>query len=276
MPLALLADLSDEEEEQPRHSKLEYKMPDRDEHLDHCLRDRTFRNCYRLDYDSFMAPVDILEPLLESKDDPSSESVRIEMQLAMTIRWLVGSAIIDLMMIWGVSESTGYAIVNRVINAVNNSEEVERDWLAVRDAVSDDDESEEESRPRKRGKTSSSKKAEAGGAGAQGSGPHNGSTTENSANDTSCAASDLISLVCKDVNSLVATKVPTLQGFANEMRCLLDKVDPASNATVVAEVRAAYKEIRARTKVELRKQIETTTTFETNNSNMYACDFPAY
>ncbi|CAN0233171.1 unnamed protein product, partial [Pylaiella littoralis] len=102
------------------------------------LEDGTFRKRFRMDYTEFTALADILCPKLE-RDQQEGErhggAVDVEFQLAMTLRFLAGGSVFEVMDSNVIGKSTAYAIVHRVVDAINQSRELECSWPQGEDAA---------------------------------------------------------------------------------------------------------------------------------------------
>ena len=93
------------------------------------LNDREFKQRYRLNKTLFTWLVEQLKPILESKRKMSgvTKPVSVELQLAMTLRFLAGGAVVDIMDNFGVVFSTFFKCFHRTLKAVDKVLKLEFD-----------------------------------------------------------------------------------------------------------------------------------------------------
>lgn len=86
------------------------------------LGDKTFKDRFRMEHEDFMALVELLRSSLQRDVKMGAlrnGAVPVEYQLAVTLRWLAGASIYEGMDGHVIARSTAYAIVHRVIDALN-------------------------------------------------------------------------------------------------------------------------------------------------------------
>ncbi|CAN0179766.1 unnamed protein product, partial [Ectocarpus fasciculatus] len=101
------------------------------------VEDNTFRRRFRMDYTDFMALADILRPKLQRDEKMGAlrnGSIPVEFQLAMTLRFLAGGSVFEVMDSNVIARSTAYAIVHRVIDAINQTRQLDCKWPVGDDA----------------------------------------------------------------------------------------------------------------------------------------------
>ncbi|CAN0370138.1 unnamed protein product, partial [Ectocarpus sp. 12 AP-2014] len=101
------------------------------------VEDNTFRKRFRMDYTDFMALADILRPKLQRDEKMGAlrnGSIPVEFQLAMTLRFLAGGSVFEVMDSNVIARSTAYAIVHRVIDAINQTRQLDCKWPVGDDA----------------------------------------------------------------------------------------------------------------------------------------------
>lgn len=132
----LIIDDDVEQEEEQLHRRKRAKLVRRqrrawDLFVQPMLADKTFRQRYRLDYDDFMVLVGLLRPKLERDARMGglrNGAVPVEFQLAMTLRFLAGGSVYELMDGHCVAKSTAYAVVHRVVDALNRCRALDVVW----------------------------------------------------------------------------------------------------------------------------------------------------
>ncbi|CAN0577697.1 unnamed protein product, partial [Ectocarpus sp. 12 AP-2014] len=95
------------------------------------VEDNTFRKRFRMDYTDFMALADILRPKLQRDEKMGAlrnGAIPVEFQLAMTLRFLAGGSVFEVMDSNVIARSTAYAIVHRVIDAINQTRQLDCKW----------------------------------------------------------------------------------------------------------------------------------------------------
>lgn len=93
------------------------------------LDDFTFRRYYRLGRDDFAVLLELLRPHLAvdetmSRRGSPSTPVTPELQLSMALRIFAGGSYLDIMLLHGVHRSTLYKSLWRVVDALNNTQEL--------------------------------------------------------------------------------------------------------------------------------------------------------
>lgn len=99
------------------------------------LADKTYRRRYRLSHDDSNVLVGLLRPKLESNSRMGGlrdRSIPVELQLAMTLRFLVGGSIYELMDGRCVSKTAAYEVFHRVFDALNGCRALDVVWLKAR------------------------------------------------------------------------------------------------------------------------------------------------
>lgn len=102
------------------------------------VEDGTFRLRFRMDYTEFADLADMLRPKLERDEKMGALRngvIPVEFQLAMALRFLAGGSIFEVMDGNVIARSTAYAIVHRVIDAINQTRELDCIWSEGDDAL---------------------------------------------------------------------------------------------------------------------------------------------
>ena len=87
--------------------------------------DQEFYRRYRMSRDAFTELLRLIEPDLRSKRPRGGRTVHPPiLKLAMTLRWLAGGDILDLVDLYATTERGIYYIMNKVITAINNRLEI--------------------------------------------------------------------------------------------------------------------------------------------------------
>ncbi|CAN0478719.1 unnamed protein product, partial [Ascophyllum nodosum] len=113
------------------------------EYIRPMLADRTFRLRFRMEYEDFICLVTWLRPALErdrKMGNLRNGAIPVEYQVAMGVRWLAGASVFELMDCHVIARSTAYAVVRRVINAMNKLSHLDCIWpsgAAVERAAAD-------------------------------------------------------------------------------------------------------------------------------------------
>lgn len=101
------------------------------------LGDKTFKDRFRMEHEDFMVLVELLRPALERNSKMGAlrnGAVPVEYQLAITLRWLAGASIYEGMDGHVIARSTAYAIVGRVVKALNACCSLDCEWPVGEDA----------------------------------------------------------------------------------------------------------------------------------------------
>ena len=91
------------------------------------LNEKEFKQRYRLNHESFYKLCDILRPDLEVKDPKQAKKSRfgtvvpVEVKLAIALRFFAGGMVLDLRLIYHVSQNYVYQCVWNVVDAVNQN-----------------------------------------------------------------------------------------------------------------------------------------------------------
>ncbi|CAB1107655.1 unnamed protein product [Ectocarpus sp. CCAP 1310/34] len=102
------------------------------------VQDGTFRLRFRMDYTEFALLADMLRPKLERNERMGALRngvIPVEFQLAMALRFLAGGSVFEVMDGNVIARSTAYAIVHRVIDAINQTRELDCVWPEGEDAL---------------------------------------------------------------------------------------------------------------------------------------------
>ncbi|CAN0503667.1 unnamed protein product [Laminaria digitata] len=101
------------------------------------LGDKTFKDRFRMEHDDFMSLVELFRPALQRDAKMGflrNGAVPVEYQLAVALRWLAGGSIYEGMDGHVIPRSTAYAIVHRVIDALNACDGLACKWPVGADA----------------------------------------------------------------------------------------------------------------------------------------------
>ena len=102
------------------------------------LGDNTFKDRFRMEHEDFMVLVELLRPSLQRDVKMGAlrnGAVPVEYQLALTLRWLAGASIFEGMDGHVIAKSPAYAIVHRVIDALNALPRLGCKWPVGADAA---------------------------------------------------------------------------------------------------------------------------------------------
>ncbi|CAM9682616.1 unnamed protein product, partial [Ascophyllum nodosum] len=101
------------------------------EYIRPMLADRTFRLRFRMEYEDFICLVTWLRPALErdrKMGNLRNGAIPVEYQVAMGVRWLAGASVFELMDGHVIARSKAYAVVRRVIYAMNKLSHLDCVW----------------------------------------------------------------------------------------------------------------------------------------------------
>lgn len=102
------------------------------------LGDKTFADRFRMEHEDFLKLVEVLRPALQRNEKMGAlrnGAIPVEYQLAITLRWLAGGSIYEGMGGHVIARSTAYAIVHRVVDALNACSGLDCSWPSGADAL---------------------------------------------------------------------------------------------------------------------------------------------
>lgn len=138
MELLLIMVLMDEEEPPiRRRGFVRRQRRSWDTYVRPMLDDGTFRQRFRMDHAEFQTLVGILRPKLQRNDkmgDLRNGAIPVEFQVAMTLRFLAGGSVFEVMDGNVIAKSTAYALVHRVIDTINQAQGLDCVWPKGEDA----------------------------------------------------------------------------------------------------------------------------------------------
>lgn len=89
------------------------------------LGDHYFKRAYRMSYEEFQNLVEILEPnIISKKGAGPNGKIAVELEVSASLRYFAGASMYDLIITHGVSHSTLFCSVWRIVSAINNCEEL--------------------------------------------------------------------------------------------------------------------------------------------------------
>ncbi|CAM9919214.1 unnamed protein product, partial [Hapterophycus canaliculatus] len=121
----------DDEEPVPRGVLVQRERPSWFDYVRPMVLDSSFRRRFRMDFTDFSALADLLHPRLEKDERVGSlrnGAVPVEFQLAMALRFFAGGGVFDVMGSHAIAKSTAYAIIHRVIDAINQTPDLDCLW----------------------------------------------------------------------------------------------------------------------------------------------------
>ena len=120
--LAYLTSLSNIRKERWQHERLEWEK-----HVRLLFHEETFKNEYRMSYNTFNKLKEILQPILQRDANKcrDAEPILTEHIMAMGLRYLSGGRILDNRRYIGMNRTAGYKAVDDFINAVNTAQQLD-------------------------------------------------------------------------------------------------------------------------------------------------------